>query len=184
MTDDIDYSEWLPWFAWHPVRDQFSRLVWLRPMLRKQFDNDLRSSQSHDWHWEYRVESIPFSSRHRLPTVAEIISVIRSMPYHCEQCVHVGHGPLDEMFIDVLGVWVDFDGKTYSGDCARGFDYPGWYDAWRLRRAIQRWKRYDHRRHEIAKKQLREFREKFPQIAEVWTGESINPDNYLSLIHI
>ena len=80
--------------------------------------------------------------KERLPTVGEIIEVVRTMPYHVERCVHVKRdGPntfLDEVFIDVLGIWVDFNGRWYRGDRARGFYYPGWFQAWRLRRNLRR----------------------------------------------
>lgn len=83
--------------------------------------------------------------RERMPTVAEIVEVIRTMPYHVERCVHVHRDrpnePLDEVFIDVLSVWVDFDGRRYSADRGRGFATPRGFQAWRLRRAISHWRK-------------------------------------------
>lgn len=81
----------------------------------------------------------------RLPTVGEIVEVIRTMPYHVERCVYLRRGSppelLDEVFIDVIGVWANFDGTRYSADRARGHVRPGWFGAWRLRRAIRWWLR-------------------------------------------
>lgn len=86
----------------------------------------------------------PFQ-RERLPTVRELVEVIRTMPYAVERCIHIHRDkqpqPLDEAWIDVLGVWVDFDGRRYSADLGRGFAYPKGLDAWRIRRAIRYWRR-------------------------------------------
>lgn len=78
----------------------------------------------------------------RLPTVSEIIEVITKMPYEVERCRFIHRDKpatfTDEVYIQFIGVWVNLDGKRYSGDLGRGFYYPGWYDAWRLRRALRK----------------------------------------------
>lgn len=86
----------------------------------------------------------PFQ-RTRLPTVGEIVEVIRTMPYHVARVQRYHRdGPteqLDEVYIDVIGVWADFDGRRYSADLGRGYGYPRGWQAWRLRRAIRRWRK-------------------------------------------
>lgn len=109
----------------------------------------------------------------RLPTPGEIVEVIYKMPDEVERCIYAGpcrpmqfsdmmecgtcrlkwdvNDPappkcgreLNEVWIDFIGVWVDFDGKRYSGDQGRGYAYPGWFDAWRIRRALRWWMRRD-----------------------------------------
>lgn len=45
----------------------------------------------------------------------------------------------EELWIESLGRWVRADGSTISGGLM-GYLYPGPWWAWRLRRAITRWK--------------------------------------------
>lgn len=81
----------------------------------------------------------------RLPSVDILILTLDLTPDEADQCVHVHRDKpaerLSELWIDKLGVWVRFDGFSYSGDLGRGYAYPGRWDRWRLRRAIRRWRK-------------------------------------------
>lgn len=105
--------------------------------------------------------------RDHMPTAAHVLEVIKTMPHEVEPCVYVpcrGHQSGDtfscdtcnrkwdygdqppkplrcevgEVWIDLMGVWVQYDGRFIAADLNRGRIYPNWFMAWRLRRAIRK----------------------------------------------
>lgn len=75
-------------------------------------------------------------------TVRDICRILREEPEKAERCVYIGaysRHVLNELWIEELGVWVDMDGRSLSGDYGRGKLYPGWLDRWRIRRAVKAW---------------------------------------------
>lgn len=102
----------------------------------------------------------------RMPTLAEVIEVLRTFPHHVERCRHtpcrgrqfsddfycvtcrrtwdIGDQPpypdrcyTTDVWLDLMGVWIEIDGSQFSADQARGTCRPGWFGRWRLRRAVQ-----------------------------------------------
>lgn len=78
-----------------------------------------------------------------MPSVDLVILALDITPDEVDRCYHVyRHKPresLPELWFENLGIWLKDDGSQYNGDLGRDYCYPGWFDAWRLRRAIKRW---------------------------------------------
>ena len=75
-----------------------------------------------------------------LPTPRQVAEAIRKLG--AERCYQMPQRqPLDELWVPDLGVWLDMENLSYSGDRARGHHYPGWIGKWFLRRAVCWWEK-------------------------------------------